>query len=78
MNGDFFLDESILNIEIEEEYPGWPMYFDGTLNFHHKRDGVVLISSTGARFPVTTQLSFSCTNNTVEYDTCIIVLVSLV
>lgn len=39
-----FPDESILNIEAEEECPNWPMYFDGAVNLHGNEIGPILIS----------------------------------
>lgn len=66
---DLFPDESILNIEVKEEYPNWCMYFDRAANVHGSGINAILVSSAGAHFLVAKKLRFSCTNNTAEYTT---------
>ncbi|XP_075672382.1 uncharacterized protein LOC142641758 [Castanea sativa] len=61
IQGDF-LDEDIIGIEVES----WNMYFDGATNQNRSGIGVLLISSKGTHIP------FSGTNNTTEYEACII------
>lgn len=41
---DLFPDESILNIESEEEHTNWRMYFDWAVNLHGRGIGTILIS----------------------------------
>lgn len=50
---DLFPDESILNIESEEEHTNWQMYFDAAVNIHGNGIGAVLVSPTGTHFLVT-------------------------
>lgn len=68
---DLFPDESILNIESEEENTEWRMYFDGAVNIHGSGIWAVLVSPTGAHYPVAVKLRFPCTNNMAEYEACI-------
>lgn len=68
---DLFPDESILSNELEEEHPKWRMYFDGAINIQGSGIRAVLISPTGAHYPVAIKLRFPCTNNMTEYEACI-------
>lgn len=45
---DLFSNESILNIESEEENIDWCMCCDGAVNIYESVIGAVLISTTGA------------------------------
>lgn len=36
-------DETIMNIETEEEPPNWRMYLDGAVNVYGNRIGAILI-----------------------------------
>lgn len=65
---DLFPDESILNIETEEEYPNRHMCFDGAVNVHGNGIKAILISPAGAHFPMAIKLRFPCTNNIVKYE----------
>ncbi|XP_070015627.1 uncharacterized protein [Nicotiana sylvestris] len=47
------------------------MFFDGAVNAKYVGIGPILISSTGQHYPATARLQFFCTNNTVEYEACI-------
>ncbi|XP_070035980.1 uncharacterized protein [Nicotiana tomentosiformis] len=47
------------------------MFFDGAVNAKGVRIGAILISPTSQHYPATTQLHFFCTNNTAEYEACI-------
>lgn len=48
-----FLDESILVDKLEEnKYPNWKLYFDGVVNVHGNRFGVVLISPSDSTVEV--------------------------
>nr|XP_016503719.1 PREDICTED: uncharacterized protein LOC107821782 [Nicotiana tabacum] len=68
----FFPDEEINSIEIT---PGdtntWKMFFDGAVNAKGVGIGAILISPTGQHYPATARLRFFCTNNTAEYEACI-------
>ncbi|XP_070046612.1 uncharacterized protein [Nicotiana tomentosiformis] len=48
------------------------MFFDGATNFKGVGIGAVLVSETGQHYPVSAKLSFPCTNNMAEYETCIL------
>ena len=65
---------AVLQIEEEEslEEDGWRMYFDKASNALGCGVGMVLISPEGNHCPFTTKLSFDCTNNVAEYETCVI------
>ncbi|PKI66962.1 hypothetical protein CRG98_012627 [Punica granatum] len=67
-----FPDERILQVEGEEEKPGWKMYFDGAINSARSGIGTVLISPDGRYYPVAAKIDFPCTNNVAEYEACII------
>ncbi|XP_075099490.1 uncharacterized protein LOC142176259 [Nicotiana tabacum] len=47
------------------------MFFDGAVNAIGVGIGVILISPTGQHYPATARLQFFCTNNTTEYEACI-------
>ena len=47
------------------------MYFDGASNALGHGVGTVLISPEGNHCPFTAKLSFDCTNNVTEYETCV-------
>ena len=65
---------AVLQIEEEElpEEDGWKMYFDGASNALRCGVRAVLISPKGNHCPFTTKLSFECTNNVAEYETCVL------
>ena len=65
---------AILQIEKEEspKDDGWKMYFDGASNALGHGVGAILISSKGNHCPFTAKLSFDCTNNVAEYETCVL------
>ena len=46
------------------------MYFDGASNALGRGVGAVLISPEENYSPFTAKLSFDCTNNVAEYETC--------
>ncbi|XP_070056491.1 uncharacterized protein [Nicotiana tomentosiformis] len=70
----YFPDEevSFVGEDITEAYDGWRMFFDGAANFKGVGSGAVLVSETGQHYPVSAKLRFSCTNNMVEYEACIL------
>ena len=47
------------------------MVFDGASNALGNKIGAVIISPQGCHTPFTARLCFDCTNNMVEYETCI-------
>ena len=50
----------------------WTLYFDGAVNIWRNRAGAVVISLENKQYPVSARLLFKCTNNTTEYEACII------
>lgn len=46
----------------------WQLYFDGSRNKVGSGGGVILISPEGKKYFSALRFSFSCTNNTVEYE----------
>ena len=66
IQGDFS-DEDIMGIEVES----WKMYFDGATNQNGSGIGVLLISPKGTHIPFFGRLNFPATNNTTEYEACI-------
>jgi ribonuclease HI len=50
------------------------MYFDGVVNISGNGAGAVIISLEKKQYLISMKLSFECTKNTVEYETCIISL----
>lgn len=69
----YFPDEEI-NF-IEEEIPDdghvWKLYFDGVVNKNGVGIGAVLISPNECHYPATSRLRFFSTDNTTEYEACI-------
>ncbi|XP_070022994.1 uncharacterized protein [Nicotiana sylvestris] len=70
----YFPDEEVMHInELEQvEKLGWKLFFDGDANMKGVGIGVVLIYEIGHHYPFTAQLHFYCTNNTAEYESCIL------
>ena len=48
------------------------MYFNGASNALGRGVGAVLISPERNHYPFTAKLSFDCTNNMAEYETCVL------
>ncbi|XP_070014643.1 uncharacterized protein [Nicotiana sylvestris] len=69
----YFPNEEVSFVEedIAEAYNGWRMFFDGAANFKRVGIGAVWLSETGQHYPVFAKLMFSCSNNMVEYEACI-------
>ncbi|XP_027337846.1 uncharacterized protein LOC113851538 [Abrus precatorius] len=69
-----FPDEDIMNLFKEEESgkEKWIMLFDGASNALGHGVGAVLISPEKHHIPITTRLSFNCTNNVAEYEACVL------
>ncbi|PKI63994.1 hypothetical protein CRG98_015607 [Punica granatum] len=73
-----FPDEGILQVDEEKEEPTWKMYFNGAVNSLGSGVGAVLISPDGRHYPVAAKVGFSCTNNVVEYEACILGLQAVI
>ena len=69
----YFPDEEINSIEeeIPDNDPVWKLYFDGAVNKNGVGIGAILISPSGCHYLATTRLQFFSTNNTTEYEACI-------
>ncbi|XP_070002965.1 uncharacterized protein [Nicotiana sylvestris] len=68
----YFSDEEVNSVEvIPEGTNAWKMFFDGAMNAKGAGIGAILISPTGQHYLTTTRLWFFCTNNTAEYEACI-------
>ncbi|XP_070029797.1 uncharacterized protein [Nicotiana sylvestris] len=68
----YFPDEEVNTIEVvPEDTHAWKMFFDGAVNAKGIGIGTILISPTGQHYPATARLRFFCTNNTAEYEACI-------
>ncbi|XP_070014150.1 uncharacterized protein [Nicotiana sylvestris] len=68
----YFPDKEVNSVEaISEDTNAWKMFFDGAVNAKGVGIGAILISPTGQHYPATARLRFFCTNNTTEYETCI-------
>ena len=48
------------------------MFFDGVVNVYGNGAGAVIISLDQKQYPVSVKLYFECTNNTAEYEVCIL------
>ena len=75
-----FPDENIMLVTDYEEpgpYKGpepgsqWTIVFYGASNALGNGIGVVIVSPKGYHKPFTARLCFDCTNNTAEYEACI-------
>ncbi|XP_070003308.1 uncharacterized protein [Nicotiana sylvestris] len=69
----YFPDEEVNSIEevVPNDHPVWKMYFDGAVNIKGVGIGAILISHIGHHYPTMARLWFFCTNNTAEYEACI-------
>ncbi|XP_070008267.1 uncharacterized protein [Nicotiana sylvestris] len=68
----YFPDEEVNSVEaISEGTNAWKMFFDGAVNAKGVGIGAILISPTGQHYPAIARLRFFCTNNTAEYEACI-------
>ncbi|XP_070022030.1 uncharacterized protein [Nicotiana sylvestris] len=68
----YFPDEELNSVEVtSEETNVWKMFFNGAMNAKGIGIGAILISPTGQHYPATARLQFFCTNNTIEYEACI-------
>ncbi|XP_070045966.1 uncharacterized protein [Nicotiana tomentosiformis] len=68
----YFPDEKVNSIEvIPEDTNAWKMFFGGAVNAKGVGIGIILVSPIGQHYPATARLWFFCTNNTAEYEACI-------
>ncbi|XP_070029130.1 uncharacterized protein [Nicotiana sylvestris] len=68
----YFLDKEVNSVEaISEDTNAWKMFFDGAVNVKGVGIGAILISPTDQHYPATARLRFFYTNNTAEYEACI-------
>ncbi|XP_070047280.1 uncharacterized protein [Nicotiana tomentosiformis] len=69
----YFPDEEVNSIEevVLDDIRIWKMYFDGAVNIKGVGIGAILISPIGQHYPATARLHFFYTNNTMEYEACI-------
>ncbi|XP_070040821.1 uncharacterized protein [Nicotiana tomentosiformis] len=68
----YFPDEEVNSVEvIPEDTNAWKMFFDGAVNAKGVGIGAILVSPTGPHYSSTARLRFFCTNNTAEYEACI-------
>ncbi|XP_019225426.1 PREDICTED: uncharacterized protein LOC109207002 [Nicotiana attenuata] len=64
--------EEVNSVEaISEDTTAWKMFFDGAVNANGVGIGAGLISPTGQHYPATARLRFFSTNNTAEFEACI-------
>nr|XP_016457163.1 PREDICTED: uncharacterized protein LOC107781052 [Nicotiana tabacum] len=69
----YFPDEEVNSVEaISEDINAWTMFFYGAVNAKGVGIGAILILPTGQHYPATARLRFFYTNNTAEYEACII------
>ena len=52
----------------------WKLYFDEATNSTKNGVGVVLVFPKGHQILVSVKLNFDCTNNVIEYEACIVIL----
>ncbi|XP_060170576.1 uncharacterized protein LOC132601513 [Lycium barbarum] len=69
----YFPDEEINSVEeeVRDDSHVWKLYFDGAVNIKGVGIGAILISPMGNHYPATARLRFFCTNNTADYEACI-------
>ena len=57
-------------MEVVEDH--WKLYFDGAANMKEYGVGMVLVSPNKDHIPLAVKLNYNSTNNTVEYEACIL------
>ncbi|XP_070055000.1 uncharacterized protein [Nicotiana tomentosiformis] len=72
----YFPDEEVNLVEevVQDDSQIWKLYFDGAVNIKGVGIGTILVSPTGQHYPATARLHFFCTNNTAEYEACIMAI----
>ena len=58
--------------EEEEKTNWWTMFFDRAVNVYGNVAGAMIISLDQKQYPILVKLHFECTNNTTEYEACIL------
>jgi len=66
-----FPDEDVISVE-EGKSDCWVMYFDGAVNVCGNGASAMIISPDKKQYSVLVKLQFGCTNNTTEYEACIL------
>jgi ribonuclease HI len=70
---DNVVEDYVLSLEEEEEkIDWWTIFFDGVVNVYGNGASAVIISLDQKPYPVLFKLHFECTNNTTEYEACIL------
>jgi hypothetical protein len=67
-----FRDEDLLVVKKEEELDQWTMYFDVVVNIQGIGAKVVIVFPNRKQYPILINLQYECTNNTAEYEACIL------
>ncbi|XP_070056359.1 uncharacterized protein [Nicotiana tomentosiformis] len=68
----YFQDEEVNSAEVvPENINAWKMFFDRVVNAKGVGIGAILISLASQHYPAMARLRFFCTNNTTEYEACI-------
>jgi len=69
----YFPDEEVNLVEevVQDDSQVWKLYFDGAVNIKGIGIGAILVLPTGQHYPATARLRFFYTNNTAEYEACI-------
>ena len=77
LSESLFLDKDVMALELEPNSAGpwrWKLYSDGVTDSIRNGVGAVLVSPKGQQIPILVKLNFSCTNNVMEYEACIVSL----
>ncbi|XP_075098071.1 uncharacterized protein LOC142175383 [Nicotiana tabacum] len=69
----YFPDEEVNLVEeiVQDDSKIWKLYFDRAVNIKGVGIGTILVSPTGQHYPATARLRLFYTNNTSEYEACI-------
>ncbi|XP_070047499.1 uncharacterized protein [Nicotiana tomentosiformis] len=69
----YFPDEEVNLVDkvVQDDSQIWKLYFDGAINIKGVGIGALLVSPTGQHYPATARRHFFYTNNTAEYEACI-------
>ncbi|XP_023883520.2 uncharacterized protein LOC111995813 [Quercus suber] len=75
--GSLFPDEDVMALEPEldnVEPWRWKLYFNKAANSTGNEVGAILVSPNSQQIPISIKLNFDCTNNTIDYEVCIVSL----
>ncbi|XP_070045540.1 uncharacterized protein [Nicotiana tomentosiformis] len=69
----YFPDAEVNLVEevVQDDSQIWKLYFNGAVNIKGVGIWTILVSPTGQHYPATVQHRCFCTNNTAEYEACI-------